>query len=188
MKLSLSTPVPPTGHATFAGIRGEAQRIPLVRRLLGRSQFRPLQQAHGEWLLWLDSGETLSDQDAREPEGICGQRKPTATKPICCCTIASVRPDASSEQIARVRLMPNDRRIMFAGRVSESPNESLSSLRIALTGLPYVIRRGERELDTRFKKLRAQRNLGIAELEIRESGPSVAVVELYGRCVANLGG
>lgn len=145
-----------------------------------------LQQAAGEWLLWLDAGETLSDQDASSLKDFVATQADPSQAYYLVVRLPPSDPSSSAEQIARVRLMPRHPQIQFTGRVHESPTESLSSLRIKLTGLPYVLRRGERELELRFKKQRANRNLRIAELEIRELGDNARVWNCIGDALQTL--
>jgi tetratricopeptide (TPR) repeat protein len=143
--------------------------------------------AKGAWLLWLDAGETLNDEDGRNlKEFVASQADPTRAY-LMLVRLPLSDPSSSTEQIARVRLLPRDPRIQFAGRISESLTESLTSLRIELAGLPFVIRRNERELDARVKKHRAQRNLAIAELEMRETGPNARLWNCIGDALQTRG-
>ena len=65
-------------------------------------------------------GETLSDQDARSlKEFVATQADPNQAY-LLVVRLPASDPSTSPEQIARVRLMPNQSRIQFAGRVSES--------------------------------------------------------------------
>lgn len=141
----------------------------------------------GDWLLWLDAGETLSDEHSRGlKDFVIAQANPQQAYMLVV-RLPAQDASASQEQVARPRLMPRHPAIQFAGRVWESPVESLSKLQLTLVGLPYIVRRGERELDARLKKQRAQRNMRIAELELQETGESPRLWNCMGDALMSLG-
>lgn len=144
-------------------------------------------QAEGDWLLWLDAGETLSNQDARQLKDFILAQPADNQAYFLAIRLPPADPSSSAEQIARVRLMPRAAQIQFSGRVSESPLESMRARGITPAGLPYVIHRGERELDLRLKKQRAQRNLRIAEANLRECGDQARLWNCLGDALQTLG-
>ena len=141
----------------------------------------------GEWLLWLDAGETLSEEHSRSLKDFVVTQANHQHAYLLAIRLPAPEVSASPEQVARPRLMPHNPAIQFAGRIWESHTASLAKLQVSLVGLPYIIRRGERELDLRLKKQRAQRNMRIAESELRETGENARLWNCMGDALISLG-
>jgi len=79
-----------------------------------------LENATGDWVLWLDAGETLNAADAKSLKAFVTDE---ANLSCAYSLLIQVPPHADAEaveQIARIRLMPNLPGIRFAGRVRET--------------------------------------------------------------------
>lgn len=125
----------------------------------------------GQWVLWLDAGETLSPEDAAALQEFVAGPAHHATAYMLLVTTPAGEGDISGEQVGRIRLVPNHPDLQFAGRVRESLTASLEEHGIAVEGLPYRIRRGAAENDEARRRARAQRNLQLASLQTSETGP-----------------
>lgn len=146
-----------------------------------------LAHAGGDWILWLDSGETLTADDAAAlrtaMEAGLDQSKAymmIVKPPVAPGTIAA-------EQIARIRLMPRRDGVRFQGRVRESLFESLELHGIGLEGLPWRIHRPSRDHDTDVKFARAKRNRRLAEIEMNETGRSATLLNCLADAAQTLG-
>lgn len=146
-----------------------------------------MSHVQAEWLLWLDAGETLSEEHSRQLKDFVINDANRQQAYLLAVRLPAPDASASPEQIARPRLLPRNSEIQFAGRVWESPAESLSKLKMTLVGLPFIIRRGERELDLRLKKQRAQRNMRIAEAELHATGENSRLWNCMGDALLTLG-
>ncbi|MGE0757779.1 MAG: glycosyltransferase [Pirellulaceae bacterium] len=141
----------------------------------------------GDWTLWLDAGETLSDSDARDLRQFLATEANPRTAYMMLVRLPAADDHSPQEQVARLRLLPRHERIQFQGRLRESCDDSLAALGLPIQGLPYLIRRGEREHDPRVKKRRAQRNIRLIEHEQREQGLSPRLWNCLGEAAAVLG-
>jgi tetratricopeptide (TPR) repeat protein len=146
-----------------------------------------LQLCAGDWVLSLDAGERLLDGDARGLRAFVQSQSPGNTAYALLVRLPVQPREIGAEQVAMARLLPNDPAIRYAGRVHESIAGSLSTLGFALEGLPFCIHRGLRELQPERKTLRAQRNLRLAEIELRERGPTPALLCCIGEACQTLG-
>jgi glycosyltransferase involved in cell wall biosynthesis len=126
---------------------------------------------HGQWVLWLDAGETLSTEDAAALKEFVTKKANPATAYMLLVTTPRGEHDISGEQVGRIRLVPNHPDLEFAGRVRETLTASLAECGLVIEGLPYRIRRGESEHDENRRRARAERNLHLATLEMNETGP-----------------
>jgi tetratricopeptide (TPR) repeat protein len=144
-------------------------------------------QLTGDWVLWLDAGETLSDSDAVALGEFVKSVANRACAYMLLVRVPPVDAQAAIEQIGQVRLLPNHPAIRFTGRVRESCTESLATLNMSIQAAPAVIERGEREHDQRVKKQRAHRNIRLAEREQRERGLSARLWNCLGDALQSLG-
>lgn len=124
----------------------------------------------GQWVLWLDAGETLSPEDAAALKEFVTGSAHHATAYMLLVTTPAGEGDISGEQVGRIRLVPNHPDLQFAGRVRESLSASLEERGFPVEGLPYRIRRGPAEHDEQRRLARAERNLHLAGLQVRETG------------------
>ena len=123
----------------------------------------------GDWVLWLDAGETLSASDAKSLRTFVTADANQATAYFMVIQVPPHRDAEAVEQIARIRLIPNLPGLKFTGRVRESIIESLEKAGLQREGLPQRIQRGPREHDEETRSTRAIRNRHLAETEIKES-------------------
>ncbi len=146
-----------------------------------------LANASGDWVLWLDSGETLRPDDA------AGLRASMdlgldASKAYMMIVKPPVAPGTiAPEQIARIRLMPRREGVRYQGRVRESLFESLELHGIGLEGLPWRIHRPSRDHEVEVKVARAKRNRRLAQIESNETGQSAALLNCLADAAQTLG-
>jgi tetratricopeptide (TPR) repeat protein len=123
----------------------------------------------GDWVLWLDAGETMSATDAKSLRTFVNEDANIASAYFIVIQVPPHGNAEAVEQIARLRLIPNVPGLKFVGRVRESIAASLEQAGLQQEGIPQRIHRGPREHDTKTRSARAFRNRHLAELEISES-------------------
>jgi len=139
-----------------------------------------LSHVTGDWVLWLDAGESLSPEDMNAVR----QQLQDAPSPSCVYAILvevpPSEPAAAAEQIARVRLFPKHPQLQFAGRVRESIEQAFNSLSQEIRPLPVCIRRTKREHDSNLKQEKARRNIRLAEEEVKDVGAQTRLLNCLG--------
>ncbi|HKD37810.1 MAG TPA: glycosyltransferase [Pirellulales bacterium] len=141
----------------------------------------------GDWVLWLDAGETIDADTAAEIRRFVDQD----ADPKCVYLLRIKLPPAgdngAGEQVCRVRLMPNNKDLRFTGRIRESLQPAIVKAGLSLEPLEFAIHRGAIEHDPAVKARKARRDLKLAELEIRDGGPSASALTAMGDAWTNLG-
>ncbi|MFV1968634.1 MAG: glycosyltransferase [Pirellulaceae bacterium] len=134
----------------------------------------------GNWLLWLDAGERLSADEASSLRAFVKQEANPQTAYAILVHVPANGPGSAGEQVARIRLLPNNPLIQYGGRVRETVADSLVTCGINVDALPYRIRRGPREHEPQTKSEKARRNIRLSEAEIRERGVSANLLNCLG--------
>lgn len=146
-----------------------------------------LSQVTGDWVLWLDVGESLTENDACELRAYIDQN-PDKNNAWMMLVKVPVRPAAvSAEQVGQIRLVPNLPEICFSGRLREDLMPSLEAQRINVEGVPWAIHRGDREHQHAYKTQRARRDLRLAQRQIEELGPAARWLLCIGESLQVLG-
>jgi tetratricopeptide (TPR) repeat protein len=136
--------------------------------------------------VWLDAGETMDANDLKQLR----QHLAAAPVPTAFMLLIKLPPTDNTidgEQIASVRLIPNQKGIRFAGRVRETLQASLESLGIPIEGISCRIHRSADQHDTERKQRRARRNVELADLELREVGPQPRLLNCLAEAFQALG-
>jgi tetratricopeptide (TPR) repeat protein len=158
-----------------------------TRERLGRSPVRLLEipwsddfsaarnecarHAQGDWVLWLDAGESFTTDAARQLGEFVANRADPTRAYMLLVHIPHSPASIAGEQVAQVRLVPNHPAIKFRGRVRESLLPSVESVGLTVEGLPWRIGRPVQDHDPDRKRRKAQRNLRLADQQIAEEGP-----------------
>jgi len=141
----------------------------------------------GDWVLWLDAGESLDEQDGPVlREFLKGMADP-AKAYMMLVKVPPAGPSVAAEQIARLRLVPNHPGVRFAGAVRESVAASLAENGIAVEGVACSIHRGQREHDAEVKTQKARRDLKITDRQIAQSGESARLLNCKAEAYSHLG-
>ncbi len=142
---------------------------------------------HGQWVLWLDAGETLSPEDAAALKQFVARESNLTTAYMLLVAAAPGPKDLSGEQVGRIRLAPNHPDLHFTGRVRESLAPALAELGFTIEGLPYRIRRNAVENDEPRRRQRAERNIQLAIYEMNETGPQPRLLNCLADAYQTLG-
>jgi len=147
-----------------------------------------ISHATGDWILWLDSGETLSHADADAlKQSLAGGQLDSSTAYIMVVKPPAALGVIAAEQVARIRLVPRRDGLRFQGRVRETLYDTIENLGLRIDGLPQRILRGPREHDETVKRARAERNRRLAEREASEHGRSPQLINCLAEAAAALG-
>jgi glycosyltransferase involved in cell wall biosynthesis len=137
--------------------------------------------ASGNWVFWLDAGETLTPAAARSLRELIDSQADERTAFFTMIQVPPGPLQAIGEQAARLRLMPNHPDLRFAGRVRESVYSKLELLNIAVQMAPFCIQRSTSEHNPLTKQAKSLRNAHLAALQIDECGlhpsPLLAIAE-----------
>jgi len=163
-----------------------------VMSLLWNDDFsapRNLAMAHatGDWILWLDAGETLSADAAQGIKLFLREQANNQTAYMLMVSVAPEYPAGSREQVGRIRLIPNFHALRFEGRIRERIHESLTANNLQLATLPWAIERSAHEHDQLVRSRKARRDLRLAELEMKNVGWTARMLNLMGDAYSRLG-
>ncbi len=142
----------------------------------GEARNAALAHVTGEWILWLDPGETMSEEDAARLREFVNTQVDIMTAYVLLVRAPQAPGTIGSEQIGQVRLHPNHPGIRFEGRVRESVVPSLAECGMGIEAIPFLVQRNTIESDTSWKAQRASRDAKLVELEIKESGPNARLM------------
>jgi len=141
---------------------------------------------HGDWVLWMDAGEQLSADSAQAiRQFVLNQADPTAAY-VLLVRLEAIDPQAGTEQVGRIRLLPRRDDLRFAGRVREQIRPAVDQADLRVEGLPWPILRPSRDHNPQVKADKARRDLHLAQLEKRDQGPSPRLLIAAGEALANL--
>ncbi len=146
-----------------------------------------LEKLSGDWVLWLDAGETIAADDCTTICSLLAAAHSSDRAYTLNVNVPGGFAHASTEQVARLRLHPRRPDLRFVGRVRESLLPALISAGIQVDALPIAIARGESEHDSAVKTSRAQRNIRLADLMLAEQGPSAQSHNVMGEAFQSLG-
>lgn len=139
-----------------------------------------LDHVEGEWVLWLDVGETMAADDLRDLKQFVQQQAARDKAYAMLVRVVASSASSAAEQVARIRLVPNRPPLRFSGRVRESLLPAMAEDGLVAEGLPYVIHRGKREHVLARRIERARRNVKLAELELRENPHQPQILNCLG--------
>ncbi|MFI4876439.1 MAG: glycosyltransferase [Blastopirellula sp. JB062] len=146
-----------------------------------------LSHATGDWVLWLDAGEKLSAEDAAGLRQFVNLQADPQLAYVMIVKVPQATGGIGSEQIGKIRLLPNNGKIRFEGRVRETPLVSLAECEMQLAAIPYGIGRDVGEHDPQRKSRKAVRDVQLVNLEIHEVGPSARLMICMAEAMQALG-
>ncbi len=145
-----------------------------------------LAATRGDWVLWLDAGETIGDSTAAAlREFVESQAETDRLYKL----LVQFKPAAgyfADQQIAMTRLIPRREELRFEGRVRERV-VAAGGEPLAETLLRWTIVRDAMDHDPLLRQQRAQRNLKLAELEIAAHRSDADALLALGEALAQLG-
>ena len=98
----------------------------------GEARNAALAHVTGEWILWLDPGETIAAEDAAKLRQFVNSQVDIMTAYVLLVRAPQAPGTIGSEQIGQVRLHPNHPGIRYEGRVRENVIQSLAECGMSL--------------------------------------------------------
>lgn len=145
-----------------------------------------LDEVTGDWVLWLDAGETISLEAADGLRKFIDHEADDQTAYCLLVRTPAQGANIAGEQVARLRLHPQLPELRFAGRVRESLQAGIEQLGLQTAGLAYTIQRGAREHGQSLRQQRAERNLRLAKLAMQEAGTTPRMLNCVGEAAQAL--
>lgn len=146
-----------------------------------------LDRIKGDWILWLDAGETIDAATAAEIRRFVDEDADPSCAYLLCVKLPPASDNLAGEQVCRIRLMPNKKELRFSGRVRETLQPAIMQAGMTVEPLEFTIHRGAIDHDPAVKARKARRDLKLAELELREGRPSTTALIAMGDAWTNLG-
>jgi tetratricopeptide (TPR) repeat protein len=164
----------------------------VVRRMAWRDSFAAarnecLCHVSGDWVLWLDAGETLDATAARQLRNFLVETAHRDKAYLLFVERPALQAAGCSERIGQLRLHARRPAIQFTGRIREQILPSLLKAGFQVDGLDCVIRRTASDHDPRRQTARAQRNLRLADLALADDGEQPAVLAAQAEALELLG-
>ena len=146
-----------------------------------------LRHASGDWILWLDAGETLTTEAVNTLLTFVKTEANAARAYVLFVEVPQDDGTTLPERVGRVRLVPRRRGIAFEGRVNERLDGSLKMLNITTQPLDIIVRRPACDADEHIIQAKAERNLRLADLELAEGADTARVWLAAGSAHAQVG-
>ncbi len=146
-----------------------------------------LRLVSGDWILWLDAGETIEEATAEQLVPFVKQFA-AIDRVYQLPVVVPAEPGlVGGEQVYRVRLHPRRPGMQFQSRVREVLDKSLFAFGMSVESLPLPIQRGIEDHDFEVKAAKARRNIKLADLQLTERGPSAEMHNCLGEAFQSLG-
>lgn len=146
-----------------------------------------LRLVSGDWILWLDAGETISEATAEQLVPFVKQHAAIDRVYQLPVVVPTGPGLVGGEQVYRLRLHPRRPGMQFQGRVREVLDRSLFAFGMSVESLPLPILRGMEEHDSEVKLQKARRNIRLADLQLTERGASAEMHNCLGEAFQSLG-
>ena len=146
-----------------------------------------LQEITGDWILWIDAGERLSEESAAEVREFVDTEADASKVYMLTVVVPSADPSVSDEQIVVARLMPRHPELRFEGRLAETLQPSMAALEFGVDMAPGRIVRHPRQQILQRKVPRARRNLRLIDLETKGGEIPPRLLIAKGEAHADLG-
>ena len=144
-------------------------------------------QTTGDWVFWLDAGETLTEQSAAALRQWIDSGADSSKAYMVLIQLPATVQGGGIEQVGRVRLIPRRDDLSWQGHVRESLDESLLAAGISVECVDFHIDRPVSDHNEQLKAKKAQRDVKLAEVEMKSSGGSPRLLNLIGESLGALG-
>lgn len=130
--------------------------------------------ATGQSILWLEPGETLSESQGQQLREFVLEGISPNTAYVMLVSTPQSDGMIGSEQIGKIRLLPNLPTVRFEGRVAETVLPRLLASGVGLDALAHVIQR--MEPDHQRKLNQAVIDVRLIDQEVKEAGPTARLM------------
>jgi len=134
-----------------------------------------LQDLAADWLLWLDAGETMSEEQALTLRDFLDRGTAAGGADEQHAYLLMIRSPAEeesgAEQVGQLRLVPARDDLHFTARVRESPQPSAEQAGLRIEALSIALDHPADWHEAERRTARAQRLLRVANQDIQDAGP-----------------
>lgn len=128
-----------------------------------------MSHATGDWVFWIDAGETMAQADAVRLRQFVDQQASPASIYMMLVKQPPEPGQTAGEQVGRFRLMPRRDDLSFEGRLRETVAHSAAAAGLQFDAIDPRIQRSANDLDENVRRAKAVRDVRIADLEINTS-------------------
>lgn len=146
-----------------------------------------LRHVSGQWVLWLDAGETIDDMNAQQLRGFVDETADVNKAYMLFVQRPVSRFGGDCEQIGQLRLIPNRSDLEYRGRVRESLLPSLRAAGMGVDAIDCRIQRDAGECDPQRRRARALRNLNLVNLSSHEGPENLQLLLCRAESLGQLG-
>jgi tetratricopeptide (TPR) repeat protein len=146
-----------------------------------------LESTTGDWILWLDAGETLSERAAGELRRFVDEAADPQKAYRLLVRVTAAQGAFAALQIAQYRLIPRHPGLHFCGCIRESPEMAIAACSLQSETLDLVITRSDGGHHAKSKLQKARRNLRICEEKLPQLPTDVQMLLARGEALAELG-
>ena len=146
-----------------------------------------LLEASGDWLLWLECGETLSAADAAELRASATTGLDRSEVYFMIVKSPATAGAIAAEQVAQIRLLPLGVGLRYDGRIRETVLPSLRAAGLQVEGLPWRIHRSAADHNPQVKRSRARRNARLARMQVQQHGSNAGLVNCLAEASSDVG-
>jgi tetratricopeptide (TPR) repeat protein len=144
-----------------------------------------LRHVTGNWVLWLEAGETLDDTAAQQLRNFVDEAAELNKAYLLLVQRPSASAGNSADQIGQQRLVPNRPELRFQGRVREQVLNAVKNAGMGVDALECVVQCAA--VSGEEQRARARRQLNLANLALTESGEQAAPLLARAEALAQLG-
>jgi tetratricopeptide (TPR) repeat protein len=141
----------------------------------------------GQWVLWLDAGETLVDTAAQQLRNFVDESADPNKAYLVFIQRPACHAASSCERIGQLRLLPNRPELTFTGRLREQVLPAVLAAGMAVDALDLTIDRPASDADPERRAARATRNLKLANLVLASDGELPQALCVRAEALAVLG-
>jgi tetratricopeptide (TPR) repeat protein len=147
-----------------------------------------LRRTSGQWVLWLDAGETIDDTAAQQLRNFVDESAdPNKAYVVFIQRPACHAASSGYERIGQLRLLPNRSELVFTGRLREQVLPAVLAVGMEVDALDLTIDRPASDADPERRAARATRNLKLANLVLASSGEQPLMLCVRAEALVALG-
>jgi tetratricopeptide (TPR) repeat protein len=146
-----------------------------------------LARVTGDWVLWLEAGETIEDTAAQQIRNFIDESADENKAYLLFVQRPSAAAANSTDQIGQLRLLPNRPELRYTGRVREQILPSVIAANMGLDALDCVIQRPQLDHEPGRQRDIARRMLNLANLGLTEEADQPILLLARAEALAQLG-
>jgi tetratricopeptide (TPR) repeat protein len=141
----------------------------------------------GDWILWLEAGETIDETAAQQLRNFVDESADRGKVYLLILQRPAATAAGCADEIGQPRLIPNRPELRFNGRVREQLFASVIAAGMGIDALECAIQCASSETDSEQQRAQARRILNLANLAIAEEGERPQSLLARAEALAQLG-